>query len=152
MIMNTVRNVKDIKRENYRTTKTGWTKYGYIYNYIPVYIPTFHKSLGGGFPKSSLQQISFFFLYILTWEKILTIYVFQSLYHLQSLICFLVIPFQILKFYILLIRLYVISKNFQSSHHCGIKVKQCKYCCLGNSLGNLREWILLWFSHYCATT
>ena len=150
--MNTVRNVKNFKRENYRTTKTGWTKI-WIYLQLHSCLYThFSQKFGGGVPKSSLQQISFFFLYVLTWEKILTIYVFQSLYHLQSLICFLVIPFQILKFYILLIRLYVISKNFQSSHRYGIKAMQCKYCCLGNSLGNLCEWILLWFSHYCTTT
>ena len=63
MITNTVRNVKEIKSENYRTTKTEWTKIWYIYSYIPIYIHTFHKSLGGIFLNLLSNRLAFSSLY-----------------------------------------------------------------------------------------
>ena len=152
MSMNTVRNVKETKSENSELLRLGGQKYGYIYCYIPIYIHTFHESLGGIFLNLLSNRLAFSSFIFLHGKKF-TIYVFQCLHHSQSLICFLVvIPFQTFKFYILLIRSYVISKNFQSSSHYGIKVMQCKYCFIGNSLGNLCDQILLQFSHYCETT
>ena len=75
MSMNTVRNVKETKSENSELLRLGGQKYGYIYCYIPIYIHTFHESLGGIFLNLLSNRLAFSSFIFLHGKKF-TIYVF----------------------------------------------------------------------------